>query len=86
MEEPGVFAGKKKKCKDQKLLFIIKNRYLKLTIVVFFHVWEDTRVWTHWNYTSGMISSIAMEARILVFSILSPLGAKSLGWLRWLTA
>ena len=68
---------KKKKCKDQKLLFIIKNRYLKLTIAVFFHVWEDARVRTHWNYAFGRISSRAMGTRILVFSILSPLREES---------
>ena len=44
---------------------------------MFFHVWEDARVWTHWNYAFGMISSIAMEARILFFSILSPLREES---------
>ena len=71
MEEPGyigVFA--EKKSKDQKLLFIIKNRYLKLTIVVFLHVWADARVWTHWNYAFGVISSRAMEGQNPVF--LSP--------------
>ena len=42
------------KKKIKKLLLITKNRYLKLTILVHFYVWEDLRVWAHWNYSFEM--------------------------------
>ena len=34
---------------DKRLLLIIKNRYLKLLILVLSYLWKDARIIGHWN-------------------------------------
>ena len=50
----GEGRGRHVKKKIKELLLITKNRYLKWTILVPFCVWEDLRLWAHWNYSSEM--------------------------------
>ena len=38
----------------QRLLFIKENRPLKLMNLLLFFVWEDGRVWAHWNHSFDM--------------------------------
>ena len=40
---------KKWQKKKKKWLLITKNRYLYLVVLVLFCVWEDARIWGHWN-------------------------------------
>ena len=53
-EEPeyvGVYAKKKKKRSIRmSKITLIKNRHLKLMNLRLFCIWEDTRVWVHWNH------------------------------------
>ena len=51
-----------------------KKQALKLMIVVLLHIWEDARLWAHWNYSFDMHVSYLFSISIL-FSILnSPKG------------
>ena len=34
----------------KRLLLIAKNRHLELMILVLCSVWEDARIWAHWNH------------------------------------
>ena len=52
-----------------EMLLLKKTRYFRLRKLVFFCVWEDARVWAHWNKISFTFIS-AIRA-----SILSSLGA-----------
>ena len=54
-----------------------KKQALKLMIVVLLYIWEDARVWAHWNYSFDMHVSYLFSISIL-FSILnSPQGTLS---------
>ena len=38
----------------KRLLLITKSQTLKLMIIVLFYIWEDARVWAHWNHSFDM--------------------------------
>ena len=51
-----------------------KTRYRKLRNLVLFCVWEDARVWAHWNYFSDMyLSSLGPESCVFTFWVSSEL-------------
>ena len=40
----GLFAEKRNESNTEKLKLILKNRHLKLKILILFYIWENTRV------------------------------------------
>ena len=54
----GIFATKDQVVGTSKgYCKLKKTRYLKLRNLVLFCVWEDTRVWAHWNHSFDMYVS-----------------------------
>ena len=69
-----------------RLLLIKKkqNRYFKLRNLVLFYVWEDARVWAHWNHSFDSLRYLGPVS--CFFPILSHLREHHWGWLQWLRA
>ena len=53
--------------------------------LVLFYVWEDAKVWAHWNHSFGIYLSYLGPVSC-VFSSLSLLRVHHWGWLHWLMA
>lgn len=92
-EEPGCiggFAGGKINTQNiqwilKRLLLITKSRHLKVMVLVLFYIWEDARVWAHWNYSLDMHLNCLGPLSCLSPSWIPPRCTKSSGLL-WLMA
>ena len=66
----------------KRLLLITKSQTLKLMIIVLFYIWEDARVWAHWNHSFDM--HLSYLGPVSCFSpIWIPLRAHCLGLKCW---
>ena len=74
----GILQQKASSWEHQKWLLIKDIVYVKLRNLVLFCVWEDARVWTHWNHSFDMcFSYLGPESHIFISSVSSGLALES---------